>query len=93
MKKKSNKAVAVKKKTVIARVKKRPAYGGGDHLTGDHTLSEFVNRALRTGKWLIAILRVEDGSVYLDRVAANFPTSDVTVAARLVVEEFDRLKG
>jgi hypothetical protein len=36
-----------------------------------------LENACATGKWLIAIWRVEDRRIYLNRTATDFPTTDI----------------
>ena len=52
-----------------------------------------LERACRSGKWLFAAWRVEDGKVFLDRTASDFPVGDLDMAMRLIVENVQELKG
>ena len=52
-----------------------------------------AQRAIDTGKWLIASIRVEDGKMTLDRTALNFPKSEIALACKLFVENLEALKG
>jgi len=54
-------------------------------------LAEQIERAYRSGKYLILSVRVEGDRVYCDRVTYNFPIADVEIARSLVEGEFDKL--
>lgn len=52
-----------------------------------------AQRAIDTGRWLIASIRVEDGKMTLDRTALNFPKADIELACKLFVENLQALKA
>jgi len=52
-----------------------------------------LDRAFKAGQWLIAIFRVEQEQLFLDRTAMNFPKADVDLASRLFVENIQELKA
>ena len=54
-------------------------------------LRQFEN-AMKSGRWLITVLRVENEKLFLDRTAMNFPTADLDLAIRLIVENLQSLK-
>lgn len=47
---------------------------------------------MRTGQWLVAVFRVENEKLHLDRTAMNFPRSDLDLTSRLFVESISELK-
>ena len=51
-----------------------------------------ARRAMDTGKWLIASIRIENGTMTLDRTALNFPKADIELACKLFVENLEQLK-
>ncbi len=51
-----------------------------------------LDRACKTGKWLIAVFHVDHDKLILDRTAMNFPVADLELASRLFVENVQRLK-
>ena len=51
-----------------------------------------LKTALNSGQWLVAIFRVQDGILFLDRTAMDFPKSDIDGATRLFVENLMDLK-
>lgn len=59
--------------------------------TTQEQLAEQIERACRSGKYLILSVRVEGDRVYCDRVTRNFPIADVEIARSLVEGEFDKL--
>lgn len=52
-----------------------------------------ARRAMDSGKWLIASIRVEDGKMTLDRTALNFPKADIELACKLFVENLQALRA
>jgi len=52
-----------------------------------------ARRAMDTGKWLIASIRIENGTMTLDRTAMNFPKADIELACKLFVENLQALKA
>jgi len=59
--------------------------------TTQELLAEQIERACRSGKYLILSVRVEGDRVYCDRVTRNFPIADLEIARSLVEGEFDKL--
>jgi hypothetical protein len=52
-----------------------------------------LDRACKTGKWLIAVFHVDHDKLILDRTAMSFPVADLELACRLFVENVQRLKS
>jgi hypothetical protein len=69
--------------------------------TGDsQTISPFpadvlisLKKAVETGQWLIAVCRIENERLLLDRTAMNFPVADLDLACRLFVENVTEMKN
>ncbi len=72
------------KKNVVKKTPVRPS------LKDD--VVKLVERAAKTGKWMVAVFRVEDKQLHLDRTAVNFPKGDIDLAMRLIVENVQQLK-
>lgn len=53
---------------------------------------ESLRSASQAGIWLIAVFRVEDNRMQLERTARNFPIADLDLACRLFVESLQELK-
>ena len=51
-----------------------------------------VRKAALSGKWVIAAIRIDDTTMTIERVALNWPTSENQIAARLFIEDLERLK-
>ena len=51
-----------------------------------------LERACNTGQWLVAVFRINDEKLFLDRTATNFPKADIDLACRLFVENVQELK-
>jgi hypothetical protein len=51
-----------------------------------------LDAAIRSEQWMIAVFRIEDGKLFLDRTAVDFPKVDLDAAIRLVVESLNELK-
>lgn len=51
-----------------------------------------LEAAVRTGQWLVAVFRVENEKLFLDRTAMNFPRTDLDLTSRLFVENITELK-
>lgn len=49
--------------------------------------------AQRSGKFMVAVWRVEDGKVHLDRKTENFPTDDFGSALQLLRVELEKERG
>jgi hypothetical protein len=46
-----------------------------------------IDQAKRSGRWMVAIWRVEDGKVHLEKTRCDFPDADVPLAARLFLDD------
>jgi hypothetical protein len=55
-------------------------------------LQRAMQQAVASGRWLIAVYRVEDGQVKLHRTARDFPPFDLDTAVRLLQENVQALK-
>ena len=51
-----------------------------------------VRAATKSGKWLVAVIHIENDKIYLERMAVNFPKGDIVEAQRLFVTDLDKLK-
>lgn len=51
-----------------------------------------LETACKAGRWLVAVFRVEQEQLFLDRTANNFPKRDIDLAMRLIVEDVQKLK-
>jgi len=49
-------------------------------------------QAAQTGTWLIAVFRIQNNRMQLERTAHNFPIADLDLACRLFVESLLELK-
>jgi hypothetical protein len=56
-------------------------------------VQEALQSAARTGKWLIAVCRIENEKLFVDRTAMNFPHADLDLVCRLFVENVSELKS
>ena len=59
--------------------------------TTQELLAEQIDRACRSGKYLILSVRVDGDRVWCERVSRNFPIADLEIARSLVEGEFDKL--
>ena len=83
---------AVKKK---AAPKKTPAKQSARKKTITRIRPEVLatlEQATRSGKWISLTLRIEDGKVWLDRTAMDFPKNDLDTALTMIVADLNRLK-
>ena len=51
-----------------------------------------LDRACKSGKWLIAVFHVDHNKLILDRTAMNFPVTDLELASQLFVENIQQVK-
>ncbi len=51
-----------------------------------------VTRATTSGKWMVAAWRIDGNTIFLDRIAFNFPKADVDTAMQLIVQDVQKLK-
>ena len=51
-----------------------------------------LEQATRSGKWISLTLRIEDGKVWLDRTAMDFPKNDLDTALNMIADDLNRLK-
>ena len=49
-------------------------------------------QAAEAGTWLIAVFRIQNNRMQLERTAHNFPIADLDLACRLFVESLQELK-
>lgn len=47
-------------------------------------LLQQMDSAIRSGRWLFAVWRIDDGRIHLDRTAVDFPTVDLEKAVQLL---------
>jgi len=96
-KKAAPKKVTAKKKTVVHKPVNHPRGEGGVAINRPSSVPKDVlanlETACRSGKWLVAIWRVQDGKVFLDRTATDFPKADLDLAMRLIVENVQEMKA
>lgn len=54
-------------------------------------LADQIERAHRSGKYLVLTVCVEGDRVYCDRLTHSFPTADLAIARSLVESEFEKI--
>lgn len=63
----------------------------------EEDVEQFVKRAAASGKWMVAVFRIEDGRPQVDRTTCNFPTGEflpaVAMLAANLCDEQERLRG
>lgn len=47
-----------------------------------------LDRACKSGRYILAFLRIEDDAIHLDWEMSKFPTDDLPAAKQLVAAEF-----
>ena len=55
-------------------------------------ITQNVDRAVQTGRYIIACFRVEDDKVHLDRTMVAFPAGDLTNAVQLLANDLLKVK-
>ena len=81
--------VAVKR---ASNVKAEPLTKLPNELPVAKMLAQKFKQAKASGKWMVAIWRVSDGQLHLDRMAVNFPRGDIDAAMQLIVANVQLLK-
>ena len=54
---------------------------------------EKLHTTIRSGKWMIAAIRVEDESLRLELITSNFPKIDIDPACSLFIENANIIKN
>lgn len=57
----------------------------------DQVLSN-VDASLRTGRWVVIMLRIEDSKIRLERTAVNFPREDIDTALTMIGDDLNKMK-
>ncbi|WP_397570670.1 hypothetical protein [Schlesneria sp. T3-172] len=51
-----------------------------------------IEKAASSARWMVAIWRIEDGQLHLDRTTVNFPSDDCNEAIKMLQRDLVRLQ-